>query len=61
MWPVPELRVPLPEDLHACEDADFLVVRCRRCAWAACFIARSVRIDHIRRAAETHVAECPAR
>ncbi len=32
MWPVPELRDLLPKDLHAGEDTDFLVVRCRRCA-----------------------------
>jgi hypothetical protein len=61
VWPIPELRIPLPEDLHACEDTDFLVLRCRRCGWVAVFSALGVDPEEIRRTACDHVGECSAR
>lgn len=61
MWPVPELRVPFPEDLHACEDTDFLVLICQRCDWVAIFTAAAADPEEIRRVAWEHASRCPAR
>lgn len=61
MWPVRALRRLLPEDLCACENEDFIELRCARCGWTASFSTVGVEAEEILRTAKTHVAECPAR
>ncbi len=57
MWPVHGLRALLPEHLHACEDTDFLALRCRRCGWTAWFSAHGADPQEIERTAREH--RCP--
>jgi len=61
VWPVLELRDPLPENLRAYEDTDFLELRCIRCEWTATFSAVGANPKEIQRTTRAHVAECPAR
>ncbi len=58
MWPVDELRSVLPETLQACEDTDFVVLRCWRCGWAAWFSAAGATVEEMVRAARAH--QCPS-
>ncbi len=61
MWPVHELRVLLPEHLHACEDADFLALRCQRCGWTAWFSAAGATHESVvAEAKQHHCGETPA-
>ncbi len=57
MWPVEELRPSLPDTFQACEDPDFVALRCSQCGWTAWFSAIGATIEEMVRAARAH--RCP--
>jgi len=59
MWPVHEIRTFLPDHLQACEDSDFVVLRCRWCRWTAWFSAVGTTVEEMLRTARAHLCREP--